>query len=303
MPTYLAIDVGTDRLAAGIVDDLGEVLVRDRVATPPRDMWPALHRLVRRVMAARPADADAVVGCGVTIEGPVDLTAGTVSPLHLAAWRAFPLHERLTELTGLTSVIDTSAHGRVVAERWLGAAQGVDNVMVVLLSTAVDAGVITGGRLARGRLGNAGALGHVLVEPDGLTCPCGAQGCLTPYVSAATLEEETNRPLRRAPASIIERAGVMLGRALASAAAVFDLRLVLLTGFVPSVFGGPLLDATRRELDQRSRLSFLRAGRDRATSAVDVDFTVLGGEAPLVGAAGIARMALAPDPAPTIDGR
>ena len=38
MPTYLAIDVGTDRLAAGIVDDLGEVLVRDRVATPPRDM-------------------------------------------------------------------------------------------------------------------------------------------------------------------------------------------------------------------------------------------------------------------------
>lgn len=301
MPSFLAIDVGTDRLAAGIVDDLGEVLVRDRVATPPRDMWPALHRLVRRVMAARPADAETVVGCGLTIEGPVDRPGGTVSPLHLPTWTSFPVHERLAELTGLPTVIDTAAHGRVIAERWIGAAQHVDDVMVVLLSTAVDAGVITGGRLARGRLGNAGALGHVLVEPEGLTCPCGAQGCLTPYVSAAALEEETNRPLRRAPASIVERAGVMLGRAVASATAVFDLRLVLLTGFVPSVFGGPLLDATRRELDQRSRLSFLRSGADRSTSAIDVDFTVLGSEAPLVGAAGIARMALVDERGPTID--
>ena len=168
VPTYLALDVGTDRLAAGIVDDVGEVLVRDRVATPPRDVWPALHRLVRRVMAARPAEAEAIVGCGVTTEGPIDRLAGTASPLHLAAWTSFPLEERMAELTGLPIAIGTAAHGRVVAERWIGAAQGVDDVMVVLLSTAVEAGVITGGRLARGRMGNAGAIGHVLVEPEGL---------------------------------------------------------------------------------------------------------------------------------------
>ena len=80
----------------------------------------------------------------------------------------------------------------------------------------------------------------------------------------------------------------------------WDVRLVLLTGFVPSVFGGPLLDATRRELDQRSRLLFLRAGTDKAVSAIDVDFTVLGSEAPLVGAAGISRMALGAETGPTI---
>lgn len=291
MPSYLAIDVGTERLTAGIVDDLGEVVVRDRVATPPRDVWPALHRLVRRVVAARPADAPPVVACGVSCEGPVDREAGTVSPLHLAVWQRFPLRERVAELTGLPTVIDTSAHARVLAEQWIGAARGLTDVMVLVVSNAVEAGVISGGRLLHGRMGNAGALGHLLVEPDGLTCICGAQGCLTPYVSASTLEEEMNRPLRRAPASIIERTGVMLGRAVASAAAVFDLRTVLLAGFVPSVFGAPLLDAARREVDQRSRLAHLRVGPDREP-AVEVDLTVLGNEAPLVGAAALAHAEL-----------
>ena len=50
---FLAIDVGHDRLAAGVVNPEGEVVVRDRVATPQRDVWPALKRLVSRVVAAR----------------------------------------------------------------------------------------------------------------------------------------------------------------------------------------------------------------------------------------------------------
>ena len=73
---YLAIDVGHDRLAAGIVNDYGEVLVRDRVATPHRDVWPALQRLIRRVVAARPEDAGALLACGVTCEGPIDKDDG-----------------------------------------------------------------------------------------------------------------------------------------------------------------------------------------------------------------------------------
>jgi len=287
--TYLAIDIGTDRLAAGVVDDAGDVVVRDRVATPLRDVWPALHRLVRRVVAARPDDAEPLAACGVSCEGPVDAAAGTVSPLHLPVWQRFALRERVGELTGLPTAIDTTAHARVLAEHWIGCAKGVDDVMVVLVSKAVDAGVISNGRLVRGRLGNAAALGHVLVEPDGLPCPCGGRGCLTPYVSSSAIEEETNRPLRRAPASIVERTGMMIGRAVASAVAVFDLRLVLLAGGVPASFGTPLLDAARRELDQRSRLSHLRFGPDRAEHRVELDFTVLGSEAPLVGAAAIAR--------------
>lgn len=289
MPTYLAIDVGTDRLAAGVVDAAGEVIVRDRVATPPRDVWPALHRLVRRVVAARPDDVEAMEICGVSCEGPIDRPLGTVTPLHLPVWKGFELRERVRDLTGLPTVLGPAGHARVLAERWTGGAQGVDDVMVLVMSDAVEAGVICDGRLLQGRLGNAGSLGHVVVEPDGLACPCGGLGCLTAYVSSSALEEETNRPLRRAPVSVVERTGMMIGRAVASAVAVFDLRLVLLAGAVPAAFGAPLMEAARRELDQRSRLAHVRAGPDRTEHRVELDVARLGSEAPLVGAAALAR--------------
>jgi glucokinase len=276
-------------LAAGVVDDSGEAIVRDRVAVP-RDIWPALHRLVRRVVAARPDDAEPLELCGVSCEGPIDRDAGTVDPLHLPAMHGFELRERVRDLTGLPTVIGTTAQARVLAERWIGAAQAVDDVMVLLVSDAVEAGIVCNGRLLRGRRGNAGQLGHVIVEPDGLPCPCGGHGCLTAYASSSALENETNRPLRRAPAAVIERTGMMIGRAVASAAAVLDLRKVVLAGGVPSVFGTPLLEAARRELDQRSRLMHLRHGVDRAESRVDLELTAMGIEAPLVGAAALARL-------------
>jgi glucokinase len=291
--TYLAIDVGTVRLVAGVVDDSGEAIVRDRVAAP-RDIWPALHRLVRRVVAARPDDADPLALCGVSCEGPIDREAGTVDPLHLPAMHGFELRERVRDLTGLPTVIGTTAEARMLAERWIGAAQAVDDVMVLLLSDAVEAGIVCNGRLLRGRRGNAGQIGHVIVEPDGLPCPCGGRGCLTAYASSSAIENETNRPLRRAPAAVIERTGMMIGRAVATAAAVLDLRKVILAGGVVSVFGTPLLEAARRELDQRSRLMHLRHGVDRAESRVEVEFTAMGIEAPLVGAAALARLE-APD--------
>lgn len=290
--SYLAIDVGHDRLAAGVVNDRGEVLVRDRVATPHRDPWPALQRLVRRVMAARPEDAAELMACGVTCEGPINRVQGTVHPLHMPLLEGFDLRQRIKESTSLPTVLASSSQARVLAERWIGAARGVPDVMVLLLSDAVEAGVVSSGRLLGGRLGNAGQIGHVMVEPGGSSCVCGSRGCLWAYASAAALQSEMNRPLRRAPDPVVERTGVMIGRAVASAAAVFDLRLVLLAGPVVSTFGAPLIDAASRELDQRSRLAHLRSMPDRARPLVQLGVSRLGREAALVGAAGLGRLAL-----------
>ena len=85
--------------------------MRDRVATPPRDVWPALHRLVRRVVAARPDDADPLEVCGVSCEGPIDRDRGTVSPMHLPVWQGFELRERVRDLTGLPTVLGAGGAG------------------------------------------------------------------------------------------------------------------------------------------------------------------------------------------------
>ena len=118
---YLAVDIGGTKLAAGVVGDDGRVLVRDRVATPPRDVWAALERLIKRVIAAAPAPLQAVgAGCG----GPMDPVAGTVSPLHIPSLLNFELQSALTEATGLVSFVDNDAKALTLGEAWCGAGRG-----------------------------------------------------------------------------------------------------------------------------------------------------------------------------------
>lgn len=278
----MAVDIGAERLSAGLVTAGGEVVVRDRVTTPSRDVWPALARLIRRVAAARPSDLPLPRSCGVTCDGPIDRPAGTVSPLTMRSWDNFELRDRMTELTGLDCVIETRGNGRALAERWVGdhPAGDVDHLMVVVVSETVEGGIIADGSLVRGRLGNAGNIGHVTVEPDGLVCRCGAHGCLAAYVTSRALEAETNRPVRRVPEAIVERTGIMIGRAIASTAAAFDTRLALVGGSVPAAFGSNVIDAIERELENRSKLTHLRALR--------VAPTTLGLAGPLLAAAAAA---------------
>ena len=277
---YLAIDIGGTKLTAGIVDEQGVVLIRDRVPTPTREVWQALSRLVGRVVAASPTPP---VACGVGCVGPMKAD-GTVSPLYIPTWRGFALREQIEQLTSLPTVVDTDAKALASGEAWKGAAQGVADFIAVVVATGVSGGIISGGRLLQGRSGNAGGIGHMVVEPEGRECACGGQGCLDAYCSRASIEEETGRAAQRAPRAIMERTGTLVGRALASVAAVVDLKLAVVGGSLALGFGDVFFEAAQHELDLRARLGFASGFR-----VVPVG---LGHHAPLVGAAALARFGL-----------
>ncbi len=275
---YLAIDVGGTKLAVGIVADTGEVLVRDRVATPAREVWPALSRVVLRVLAAAPTPPVAAgIGCG----GPMNPSTRTVSPLHIPTWKEFALAAEVEALTQLPTVLDNNAKAVALGEAWCGAAAGVRDFIAVVMGAGVGGGIVSGGRLLEGRMGNAGHIGHIVVEPDGRPCKCGGFGCLEAYCSGQAIEEETGRPPQRAPQAIVERTGLLTGRALASIGAICDLKLAVIGGSVALGFGEPFFTAAQSELDQRARLSF--------TSGFRVVPAGLGQVASLVGAAALAR--------------
>lgn len=279
---YLALDIGGTKLAAGVVTERGEVIVRDRVSTPTRQVWPAVERLIRRVHAA--AIGEQLVACGVACGGPMAPGGEVVSPLHIGDWRDFPLAAELRQATGLPVFVDNDAKALALAEGWCGAAAGVDDYVAVVVATGVGGGIVSGGHLVAGRLGNAGHIGHVVVEPDGRPCACGGKGCLEAYASGRAIEAETERPPSRAPQAIIERTGNLVGRAIASTMAVVDLRLALVGGSVALGFGAPFFAAAQAELDRRTGLSFLRGAAIRPVG--------LGSLAPLVGAAAVARRGL-----------
>jgi glucokinase len=215
------------------------------------------------------------VGCG----GPMEPGGRTVSPLNIPAWKRFPLRERLASACGLPTFVDNDAKALALGEGWRGAAAGMRNFIAMVVSTGVGGGLVLDGRLIDGQSGNAGHVGHVIVEPEGRRCSCGARGCLEAEASGTAIERATGRPAREARSETIERAGRMVGRAVASVACLLDLELAVVAGSVALGFGPPFFEAAQRELDERARIAFARGSRIVPAG--------LGAEGPLVGAGAV----------------
>ena len=278
MADVIAVDVGGTKLAAGVVDDDGTL--RSRVDAPTRldldadALFDVLADLVDQL------DRSEVTAVGAGCGGPMDAGGEHVSPLNIPAWRAFPLRARLSAHTGLPAFVDNDAKALALGEGWVGAATGARDYIGMVVSTGVGGGIVLDGRLLDGRSGNAGHIGHVIVEPDGHLCGCGARGCLEAEASGTAIARITGRPPAEATPEVRERTGTLVGRAVASVANLLDLPLAVVSGSVALGFGAPFFEAAQRELDARCRLDFSRGTR--------IVPGALGPDGPLIGAARIA---------------
>lgn len=288
MELCLAVDVGGTKLAAGLVSSAGELVHADRVQTPrttdAEELFGALSELISGVLGnarplSRPDAGSPPAACGVGCGGPMSTSEGTVSPLNIPAWRGFPLRDRLAALTGLPVSLDNDAKALALGEGWVGAASGNPNFIGMVVSTGVGGGIVLDGRLLEGASGNAGHVGHVIVEPEGRVCGCGSRGCLEAEASGMAIEAVTGLPASRAPADVVQRTGRLVGRAVASVCNLLDLQLAVVAGSVALGFGEPFFASANAELRSRARLEFSSTSR--------VVPAGLGALAPLIGAGAV----------------
>ena len=301
--SVLAVDIGATKMATAIVDGTGRLHGRAETPTDAglgaEGLFAALTRIVERTrtevaggaaLGTPERDAAWPRACGVGAAGPIDLGAGTVSPLNTPAWRHFPLRRRLQEATGLPVFLDLDAKALALGEGWIGAARGVGDFVALVVSTGVGGGIVSRGRLLDGATGNAGHLGHLIVEPDGAPCACGARGCLEAEASGPAIAARTGRAPEHADAETIARTGRLGGRAVAGVANLLDLRLAAVAGSVALGFGRPFFAAAQEELDRSCRLAFSQGCRIVPAG--------LGERGPLVGAAAVAFAGLGSAAAP-----
>jgi glucokinase len=289
----LALDVGGTKIAAGLVDSTGSVLRSATRPTPARDAelaWAAVEETVLEVL-----DGTTPSAVGIGSAGPVDAVAGTVSPINIAGWQGFPLRNRVSGVVPGVPV-ELAGDGVCIAlgEHWLGAGRDSRFMIGMVVSTGVGGGLVLDGKPLGGRTGNAGHLGHVVVEPDGLPCTCGGRGCVETVASgpmmvrwarqlgwpgddaiALELAARAGDPIA---AAAFERGGTAVGLAIAAAAAVCDVDLAVIGGGVARA-GELLFAPIRRALDVHAGLSYLRGLR--------VVRAALDGQAGLVGAAAL----------------
>lgn len=294
--SVLAIDIGGTKIEAGIVTAEGTLLAKSRVrvatgaAANAMDAFEvAVQDAVARVSTL--PEYSSVTGVGIGSAGPVDLGAGTVSPINLPGVRDFPIVRTVREASGLQRVslrLDGTSLG--LAELWQGAAQGVRNAVIFVVSTGIGGCVVADGRVVAGASGNAGHLGQMVVDvvdpehPERATVEGQASGMHTvAWARGLGWQGETGEELAAAHAAgdeialaAVERSVQALGRGLASCANLLNTEL--------AVMGGGFSHVTEDYPERVERAAHASSVNEfgRALRVVRVG---LGDEAPLVGAA------------------
>ena len=284
MELALALDIGGTKMAAGLISRSGDLVDRELVrvnhSASADELFADLAGIVERLSArARDKHGAEILVVGVGSAGPVARNVETVSPLNIPRWRDFPLRARLADLTGLPVYGDGDAKALALAEGWLGAARGVDDFMAMVVSTGVGGGIVLNGQLLEGSTGNAGHVGHVIVEPNGRRCACGGRGCLEAEASGPAIEAITGRPPDQPTYEIMVRTGRLVGRAAASVCNLLDLKLVVVSGGVAVGFGATFFNSAQRTMDELCSLDFTKRAR--------IVPGRLGEDGPLVGAAAV----------------
>jgi predicted NBD/HSP70 family sugar kinase len=306
----IALEIAVDSLAAAVVGLGGEVAAHIREALPPErtsldEVVTALAALAARVTTAIPAESQ-VIGYGVAVVGVVRRSDGMVSMAPNLGWRDQPLGERLAQVLEPRRpiIVANESDLAALAELRRGAGVGYDDLILIWGSVGVGGGIVVGGEALIGADGYSGEVGHIPVDPDGLPCRCGSNGCWETVVgSGALLRRAGQEPDSGAPSvDAVRRAaergdptamaafaetGRWLGIGLAGLINVLDPRLVLLGGRLAGSFPF-VLSTLEAELDRRVQ----RAIRH----LVKVIPATLGPDAPLLGAAELALDTLIDDP-------
>jgi glucokinase len=308
----IGVDIGGTKIAAGVVDEAGKIIVTTRRDTPAEDTSRTQDGIVDAVQELT-AEFQ-IEGVGIGAAGFVDDMRSTVMFAPNLAWRDEHLRTSLERRLKLPVVIENDANAAAWAEVRFGAARGEDHAVILTVGTGIGGGIVLNGRLLRGRFGVAAEIGHLNIVPDGRRCGCGLQGCWEQYGSGRALVQEAQEVARLSPSIAAEllrladgkpenitglmvtkaakagdvaalqcfdEIGKWLGRGLADLAAILDPGLFVIGGGVSAagdLLRVPVLATFCKQL----------TGRGHRPEA-DLRIAELGPEAGLVGAADLVR--------------
>ncbi len=210
---------------------------------------------------------NAIYGVGVCLPGIIDLEAGMViESVNIPSLNGMNYSEEFAKIIRHPLFVEEESAAIAMGEKWFGTGRNYDDFVCVELSGGIGSGIIYQRRLFKGAGKYAGELGHVVVHRDGNLCRCGNRGCLEAYASETAILPEFNKflpePLTRLayyeqgsiPEAefnrIRDHVANEIGRGLAAMVNILCPRVIILTGVITDVFGQPLLDAIRRDVEK-----------------------------------------------------
>lgn len=275
----VGVDVGGTKIAAGVVNEQGQVWGRVKHATDTRSVEHTLQAIalsIRSAIQSSRISPQGIKAIGLGIPGMVDPAQGICQLSVNLGWQQVPVTAWLERELQLPCFIENDVSVAALGECLYGAGKGLEHVVYLSLGTGIAARAIIHGRLYRGAHGMAGEIGHVVFAPSGPLCRCGARGCLEALAAGPALARKAEDELQQGATSLLkdlkeraaesylraehvfeaaERDDVLAGQILREAgqhlaysiyllAMSFDPQVVIIGGGL-AVEGSPLIEATR----------------------------------------------------------
>lgn len=193
----IGVDIGGTKVAVAAVNEQGTIISRSVIPTnldiAPEAMIAEIQQEIRRIIERSGIHMDQVVGIGIGAPGPLDSKNGLIScPPNLPAWVDIPIRDLIGRVFPVPVLLENDANAAALAEKWIGAATETDNFIYITVSTGIGAGIISDGQLLKGVKGNAGDIGHAVIDPSFGECVCGQSGCLESIASGTAIAKRAS---------------------------------------------------------------------------------------------------------------
>jgi len=293
---FLGVDVGGTNIRALLVDqDLnscGWVSGMTDVTSTDRTV-DSIARAIDQVLESANVPADRVRAVGLGVPGQVQ--AGVVKMAVNLNLESYPLASELSERFGLPFELENDGRTAAMgAYRLISQRKKINHLAYLSIGTGISAGLILNGLLYRGSNGMAGEIGHMVVEPQGPLCPCGAWGCLEALAAGPAIAREAQNAVERGEltmlgnydpitpqvvfkasqlddpvaVNVIQRSSYYLSRAIQWLVMTYDVEMVVLGGGV-SHAGDAFLLPVLNEIEK------IRSQSDLAANMLSRDKVIL----------------------------
>jgi len=220
----VGVDVGGTTVSTVLLDENlqshGELTVATDLTSPDATML-GIVAAIEQTLALDDAPRK-LAAIGLGIPGQQDQAQGIVRIAVNLHWYDYPLVERLVAHFGAPCVIENDVRVATLGVYRFDNPAGDQNLAYISIGTGLATGVILEGKLLRGRHGLAGEFGHIIVDPDGPLCNCGARGCLETLVSATAVVRRAREALAQGADGALAALHPLTARGVYDAAATGD---------------------------------------------------------------------------------
>ncbi|MFA6423489.1 MAG: ROK family protein [Patescibacteria group bacterium] len=238
---YLGVDIGASKIRLGAIDSNGEVLSAKTIVinlTDP-DKTLDLVKSESDILKKR----FQLTACGIGAPGPLDYRKGIISGSpNMENWNGLNLIDIFKNITRIPCFIDRDSHNALRGERWLGHMRGAKNALMLTWGSGVGGAAMINSGIYSGISGNAGELGHIIIDPKGPECALGHKGCLESFIGGKAIEKKYGKSMieicqeardkKAETLKIIDEISIRLNQAIETYRQIFDPEIIVFGGSI-----------------------------------------------------------------------